>query len=114
MKNFYLQVIKDGELAKQMQRIPCVVHEGESFRPGTPVNFGLKVFVVKHVFISNDLMKCSLMVTNAANEHDNSKITEEIMLNLEEVIPMQNWELSETMQALSKSVASNSYSEASI
>ena len=97
-----------------MQRIPCVVHEGESFRPGTTVNFGLKVFVVKHVFISNDLMKCSLMVTNVTNENDKSNITEEIMLDLEEVIPMQNWQLSEELQAVSKNVASSSYSEVSI
>jgi len=111
LKSLWGTIIKDGELAKRMQRIPCVVHKGESFRPGTPVNFGLKIFVVKHVFISNDLMKCSLMVTNVANEHDKSNITEEIMLDLDEVIPMQNWELSESLQAVSKSVASISYSE---
>ena len=97
-----------------MQRIPCVVHNGESFRPGTLVNLGLKVYVVKHVFISNDLMECSLMVTNAANEHNKSNITEETMLKLDEIIPMQHWELSEALQAVSKSVASTSYSEVSI
>jgi hypothetical protein len=108
---FLFQLIKDGEPAKAMKRIPCVVHEGESYTPGTTVNFGLKIFVVKHVFISNDLMKCSLMVTNVANETDNSYISEEIMLGLDEVVPMQDWELSEQLQTVCKNVASNSYSE---
>ena len=104
-------MITDGEPAKAMKRIPCVVHEGESYTPGTTVNFGLRIFVVKHVFISNDLMKCSLMVTNVANETDNSYISEEIMLGLDEVVPMQDWELSEQLQTVCKNVASNSYSE---
>ena len=96
-----------------MKRIPCVVHEGESYKPGTPVNFGLKVFVVKHVFISNDLTKCSLMVTNVVNESDKNFINEEIMLDLDEVIPMQDWKVSEQMQIVCKNVASKSYSEVS-
>jgi len=111
IKSLLGTLIKDGEPAKAMKRIPCVVHEGESYTPGTTVNFGLKIFVVKHVFISNDLMKCSLMVTNVANETDNSYISEEIMLGLDEVIPMQDWELSEQLQTVCKNVASNSYSE---
>ena len=94
-----------------MQRIPCVVHGGQSFRPGTTVNFGLNIFVVKHVFITNDLMKCSLMVENVANETEKSAITEEIMLDLDEVIPMQNWQLSDALQTVAKDIATNSYSE---
>ena len=97
-----------------MQRIPCIVNnDGQSFRPGTTVNFGLNIFVVKHVFITNDLMKCSLMVANVANDTEKSGITEEIMLDLDEVIPMQNWQLSDAIQIAAKDIASNSYSEVS-
>ena len=58
--------MQDGELANKMHRIPFLVRnkDGQIFNPGSVVNFGLKIFVVKHVLISNDLMQKSVMVLN--------------------------------------------------
>ena len=99
-----------------MHRIPCIVRmqDGASFSPGTVVHFGLKVFIIKHVFISRDLLKCTLMVVDASSIENRSNLTsidEEVMLNLDEVIPIPSWKISQTIFDSAKIIANNSFSE---
>lgn len=110
-------LVHDGQPAKEMLRIPCIVrqHDGASFTPGTIVNFGLKVFIIKHIFISRDLLKCNVMVIDTTAIQDNHarrlSIDEEFILNLDEVIAMPNWRVSEEIQTVAKLTASDSFSE---
>lgn len=98
-----------------MLKIPHLVRlsDGASFSPGTVVNFGLKVYIIRHVYISNDLLKYYVMVVDVSNsDNDNgSYIDEEIMLNLDEITVMDNWQLSERLTNISKNVATDSFSE---
>ena len=50
-------MVFDGESTNRSYRIPVGMRENDSaiFMPGTVVNFGLRMLVVKHVCISNDL-----------------------------------------------------------
>lgn len=98
-----------------MLKVPHLVRlsDGACFSPGTVVNFGLKVFIIRHVYVSNDLLKNYVMVVDVSNPDNDSGsyIDEEIMLNLDEIIPMESWQLSDRLTNISKNVATDSYSE---
>ena len=55
-------MVSDGESTNRSYRIPVGIRENDSaiFIPGTVVNFGLRMLVVKHVCISNDLKLLTL------------------------------------------------------
>ena len=55
-------MVSDGESTNRSYRIPVGIRESDSaiFMPGTIVNFGLRMLIVRHVCISNDLKHLTL------------------------------------------------------
>ena len=99
-----------------MRRIPFLVRmtDGAIFHTGQVVNYGLKIFIVKFCFVSNDLQKKSVMVIDAAvaeRSKQDEIVEEEMMLDLEEIIPMSTWQLSPVHISLAKELSSNSFQE---
>lgn len=91
-----------------MFKIPVIVRkeDGAVFKPGTVAHFGLKVVVVKHVHLSNDLQKMTLSVTESDSHED--VIPEELILALDEASPISKWQLEEPYLSLSKDIAADS------
>ncbi len=97
-----------------MHRIPCIVRssDGASFGPGTMVCFDQRIYVIKHVFISNDLLKTDVMVVDAARSvRDSNPYNEVTMLALDEITAIKTTDAPEDIQDLAKSIATESQLE---
>ena len=93
-----------------MFKIPVVVrkHDGAILRPGTVVSFGLKILVIRHVHLSNDLQKMTLSVAEFNGISEVDVIPEEIILNIDEATPIPKWQVEEPYLSLSKDIAADS------
>ena len=79
----------EGEATKKLFPIPCAIRfsDGEYFEAGTVINFGLKLYIIKRIFISNDLQAINVAVSDPE-----AILEEELMLELDELltVPTEN------------------------
>lgn len=85
-----------------MYAIPCLIRnsDGVELSAGTVIDFQLKIYIVKHIFISNDLQNTYIQCTDPNLNHE-----EELMLEPDEldVLPLSS--LSDVVKHRSKKVA---------
>ena len=74
--------MQEGENSKQLYPIPSVIRfsDGEYFETGNVINFGLKMYIIKSIYISNDLQMIHVAVLDPE-----ITLEEELMLKLEEL-----------------------------
>ena len=85
-----------------MYALPCLIRssDGVELSAGTVIEFQLKIYIVKHIFISNDLQNIYIECTDPNLNHE-----EELMLEPNEldVLPLSS--LSDVIKHRSKKVA---------
>ena len=98
-----MQLIQDGESSKKLYAIPCLIRsqDGVELSAGTVIEFQLKIYIVKQIFISNDLQNIYIECTQADPTH----LEEELMLEPEEVELVPETNLSDVLKHRSKRAA---------
>ena len=99
---------EDSDSTNRSFRIPVGIRKEDAFIfvPGTIVNFGLQMLIVKFPLISNDLKQLTLSLKGISEI-----IPEEIIISANEVIPVDTWDLSDEINTKSKEIASSSLNE---
>ena len=99
---------EDSDSINRSFCIPVGIRKEDAFIfvPGTIVNFGLQMLIVKFPLISNDLKQLTLSLKGISEI-----IPEEIIISANEVIPVDTWDVPDEINTKSKEIASSSLNE---